>query len=121
MRQAGIEVTFERDGQIDREISTLVDRSAYRIVQEALTNVAKHAPRARTRVTVQLERDALLLSIVDDGSGDANRSGPSHEGGRGLIGMRERVAMLGGRIEMGQDGEAGFAVRACLPIRDGRS
>jgi signal transduction histidine kinase len=94
-----------------------VDRSAYRIVQEALTNVAKHAPRARTRVTVRRETDAVFLSIVDDGEG--NTSGRGREGGRGLIGMRERVAVLGGRIEIGPDGEAGFAVRACLPTREG--
>jgi signal transduction histidine kinase len=119
MTQTGIEVTFDGDGHPDREISTLVDRSAYRIIQEALTNVVKHAPHAHTRVTVRLEPDAVVVSIVDDGKGTT--SGRQREGGRGLIGMRERVAVLGGRIEIGPDGEGGFAVRAFLPARDGRS
>jgi signal transduction histidine kinase len=70
-------------------------------------------------VTVRLEPDAVVVSIVDDGKGTT--SGRQREGGRGLIGMRERVAVLGGRIEIGPDGEGGFAVRAFLPARDGRS
>jgi signal transduction histidine kinase len=118
MAQAGMDVSFDGDGYRERWVSTLVDRSAYRIIQEALTNVATHAPRARTRVTVRLEPDAVFLSIVNDGA--SGKSGTGHEGGRGLIGMRERVAVLGGQIEIGPDEDGGFGVRARLPTLDGR-
>jgi signal transduction histidine kinase len=118
MAQAGMDVSFDGDGYAERGSSTLVDQSAYRIIQEALTNVATHAPRARTRVTVRLEPDAVFLSIVNDGA--SGKSGTWHEGGRGLIGMRERVAVLGGQIEIGPDEDGGFGVRARLPTLDGR-
>jgi signal transduction histidine kinase len=109
MRQAGISIDLDMDGCEQLELSTLVDWSAYRIVQEALTNVAKHAREAHANVTVRLDGDEILLSIVDDGS-----SRPGAEG-RGLIGIRERAGVLGGHIDLGPTKGGGFAVRARLP------
>ena len=111
MRQAGVSIDLDMDGCEQIEISTLVDWSAYRIVQEALTNVAKHARGAHASVTVRLDGDDVLLSIVDDGNG-SSRPGPE---GRGLIGIRERAGVLGGHIDLGSTKGGGFAVCARLP------
>jgi signal transduction histidine kinase len=93
----------------------LVDWSAYRIIEEAITNVAKHAPAARTEVTIRFSQDDLFLSIVNDGKGNRHEANGTNGNGRGLVGMRERAAVLGGQIYIGPDGGSGFAVRARLP------
>jgi signal transduction histidine kinase len=111
MRQAGVSIDLDMDGCEQLELSTLVDWSAYRIVQEALTNVVKHAPGAHASVTVRLDGEEVLLSIVDDGHGSPR---PDPEG-RGLIGIRERAGVLGGHIDLGPTKGGGFAVRARLP------
>jgi signal transduction histidine kinase len=111
MRQAGVAIDLDMDGCEQLEVSTLVDWSAYRIVQEALTNVAKHARGAHATVTVRLDGEEILLSIVDDGNGSPR---PGAEG-RGLIGIRERAGVLGGHIDLGPTRGGGFAVRARLP------
>ena len=112
LRQTGMNVELDILGARNAEISTLVDWSAYRIVQEALTNVVKHAPNARARVVISFERDAVVVSVTDEGL--PTRSRPDN-GGRGLIGMRERVTVLGGQIELGPTEEGGFSVWARLP------
>ena len=111
VRSAGLQVALRVDG--DRSpLSPGVDLSAYRIVQEALTNVVKHAGTATVEVTVRYARDSVQVEVCDDGrSGDGSTSG-----GNGLIGMRERVAMLGGEFHAGARQDGGFAVFARLPI-----
>jgi signal transduction histidine kinase len=88
-----------------------VDASAYRIVQEALTNALKHAGRARAVVTIRYGLDALELEVADDGVGATNG-----DGGHGLIGMRERAAVFGGTIEAGSQQGGGYVVHARLPL-----
>ena len=111
VRSTGLEVELRLDGELS-ELPSGVDLSAYRIVQEALTNTLKHA-RA-TRVLVHLERREreLTIEVTDDGAG----SGEESANGHGLIGMRERAALLGGELEVGAQGGGGFAVRVRLPI-----
>jgi signal transduction histidine kinase len=114
MRSTSMRVQLVTEGQ-HQEISTLVDWSAYRIVQEALTNVAKHAPGAAVTVTVRYDEDNVWLSVVDDGW--SSPSATERRGvGRGIIGMHERAAVLGGELEAGPVKPRGFAVRARLPL-----
>jgi signal transduction histidine kinase len=89
-----------------------VDLTAYRIVQEALTNARRHAPGAEVRVEVAFADDALRVSVRDNGHGPP---GDSH-GGHGLVGMHERVAMVGGSLRVGPMDGGGFAVEARLPM-----
>jgi signal transduction histidine kinase len=89
-----------------------VDLTAYRIVQEALTNVLKHAGPAHATVVVGYERDALRLEVLDDGRGVNGRAGP---GGHGLLGMRERVGVYGGSFEAGPRTGGGYRVAVRLP------
>jgi signal transduction histidine kinase len=92
--------------------------SAYRIAQEALTNVRKHAPGARTVVEVDYGADRLLtLRVRDDGPGSGSRSGTG--AGHGLTGMRERAALVGGRLSAGAAPDGGFLVEAELPWGSG--
>jgi signal transduction histidine kinase len=88
-----------------------VDVSAYRIVQEALTNALKHAGPARARVRVAYEADSVLVEVSDDGTGAGNGNGTGH----GLVGIRERVAIVGGELEAGPQAGGGYAVSARLP------
>jgi len=85
-------------------------------VQEALTNALKHAGPANARVTVRYADDNLELEIADDGSGATAGNGSGH----GLVGIQERVAMLGGEVESGQGLTGGYAVRARLPYASER-
>jgi signal transduction histidine kinase len=87
-----------------------VDLSAYRIVQEALTNVLKHAHATRVEVVVCYHPGELELEVSDDGHGPTNGSG----GGHGLVGMRERVALYGGILEAGQRDGGGYRLHARL-------
>ena len=89
-----------------------VDVAAYRIVQEALTNVRKHAPGARTAVVVRYSQDCVQLQIENEGRGSEETA----TGGRGVIGMRERLALYGGSLEIGHR-EGSFLVKAILPFR----
>jgi signal transduction histidine kinase len=93
-----------------------VDVSAYRIVQEALTNALKHAGPARAHVLLRYGPDDLELEILDDGPGTANGGGSGH----GLAGIRERVAVIGGEMDSGRRPEGGYAVRARLPLGSAR-
>jgi signal transduction histidine kinase len=98
------------------ELPPGVDLSAYRIVQEALTNALKHAGPARALVRVAYEEDAVLLEVTDDGHGNGNGGGTGH----GLVGIRERVALVGGELQAGPLDRGGFAVRARLPLERAR-
>ncbi len=89
-----------------------VDLSAYRVVQEALTNALKHGGRARTEVLLRYEEDSLEIEVLDDGSG----SGNGQTGGHGLAGMRERVSVFGGDFWAGPRSGGGFVVHARLPL-----
>jgi signal transduction histidine kinase len=113
MKGAGLAVTLRVTGD-DGSLPAGIALSAYRIVQEALTNALKHAAGAATHVAVDRNRDRLEIVVSDDGAGHGS---PLDAGGHGLVGMRERVAMFGGTIEAGPLQPAGFAVRVRLPVR----
>jgi signal transduction histidine kinase len=112
VREAGLPVELRIDGE-PRELPVGIELSAYRIVQEALTNALKHAGDAHAAVRIRYGDDSLELEIVDDG---ADNGSLAAGGGHGLVGMRERVALYGGRFDARPDPEGGFAVRAKLPI-----
>ena len=89
--------------------------SAYRIVQEALTNSLKHAKAEQVRIRIRYS-DKLEVDVFDDGRGATNGAAAP---GRGLIGMRERVTLLGGTLTAGPDAGGGYRVRADIPIEVG--
>ncbi|MEV7024786.1 ATP-binding protein, partial [Kitasatospora sp. NPDC093558] len=95
-----------------------VQYAAYRIVQEALTNIHKHAPAATVAVTVEIRPDGLRLSVVNSPDDGADGTGTPRlpSGGHGLDGMRTRAEDLGGTLDAGPTTEGGFAVRARLPL-----
>ena len=98
-----------------------VDLSAYRIVQEALTNVVKHAGPAHAQVTIGYRDQDVTVEVIDDGRGALTPAGDGRVGtGHGLIGMRERVAAFGGDLEVGPRPGGGFRVAARLPLAAGR-
>ena len=111
VREAGLPVEVRVEGE-PVELPPGLDLSAYRIVQEALTNALKHAGPARAAVVVRYGVDELELEIADDGRGTANGTGS----GAGLVGMRERATLVGGRLEAGPAETGGYAVRARLPL-----
>jgi signal transduction histidine kinase len=114
VREAGLPVEYRIEGE-PVPLPPGVELSAYRIVQEALTNALKYAGPARAEVSVSYGRDALELEITNDGRVDGDAQGSGH----GLIGMRERVAVFGGTLEAGpREGADGFIVKARLPVRD---
>jgi signal transduction histidine kinase len=101
-----------------RTLPPEADQAAYRIVQEALTNVSRHAGRAGARVHLHYAPDALSVQVDDDGADTGISTGPRSAGpGLGLIGMRERVTALGGRLQAGPRDGGGFQVYAELPAR----
>ena len=107
LRAAGLAVTVTADAG---ELPAAVDLCAYRIVQEALTNTLRHAAATSASVTVRRSSGVLELSVLDDGRGGSGAPG------RGITGMRERAAMLGGTLEAGPRPGGGFGVRARLPV-----
>ena len=111
VRDAGLPVELEIEGE-RRELPPGVDVSAYRIVQEALTNALKHAGPAQASVRVRYDADCLELEIADTGHGTANGGSSGH----GVIGMRERVAVFGGELASGPRRGGGYSVRARLPL-----
>ncbi|MCX6372034.1 MAG: histidine kinase [Actinobacteria bacterium] len=113
VRDAGLPVALSVEGKA-RALPASLDLTAYRIVQESLTNTLKHAGKTHAVVKVRYEEDALAIEVVDDGCGvPAGLAG----GGRGLVGMGERVATFRGELEAGARAEGGFAVRARLPLQ----
>ena len=116
-RTAGIPVQMRTIGR-RRPMPSSVELSAYRIVQEALTNVVRHAPGADTTVVLTHLDDALQVEVVNGSATNPTaRSGPG--GGRGLLGMRERTAVLGGTFDHGPVVGGGYRIRARLPVASG--
>ena len=111
-REAGLPVGLTVDGS-PRPLSRSTDQSAYRIVQEALTNALKHSGPAPTEVRVHYGRAALEIEVVDEGPGGQVSVNGS---GRGLAGMRERARLFGGELEAGPGPDGGYRIRALLPI-----
>jgi signal transduction histidine kinase len=109
--EAGLAVELEIEGQRVL-LATAVELSAYRIVQEGLTNALKHAGGAKTRVVIRFRPEELELEVSDDGSRANGVSGS----GRGLAGMRERVEVFGGHLTAGPRPDGGWTLRATLPL-----
>jgi signal transduction histidine kinase len=123
-RSGGVSVTATRSGNPVR-LPEGVDLSAYRIVQEALSNAMRHAPGSQVRLHLAYRSDALAIEIRNDAalravpvlvaSGERPADGGVGGGGHGLVGMRERATMLGGSLDVGPTGDGGFRVTAVLP------
>jgi signal transduction histidine kinase len=111
VRDAALEVTVTVEGQ-PRALPAALDLSAYRVIQEALTNTLKHAQASRAEVRVSYRPDGLEVEVHDNGHG---AGGPDGDG-RGLIGMRERVSTFGGSLAAGPDPAGGFTVAARFPL-----
>ena len=108
--ESGLPVSVRVEGD-PVQVSGLVDTTAYRIVQEALTNALRHAQASRVDVVVAYQPERLEIGVVDDG-----RGGDVTSGGQGLVGMRERATLLGGTVSAGNAPAGGFAVNATLPL-----
>jgi signal transduction histidine kinase len=113
LRAAGLQVVVTRAG-VPCPLPAGVDLSAYRIVQEALTNTLRHARATLAEVTFRYGADAIEIDVVDDGRAAPARVGSSQ--GYGLIGMRERAALVGGTLETGPTSHGGYRVHARLPL-----
>jgi signal transduction histidine kinase len=116
VRGSGLQLDVEIEGE-RVPLPPGVDLAAYRIVQEALTNVVRHAGSAPARVRLDYGDSVLAVTVEDDGPGRARASGRGH----GLLGMRERVALYGGTLETGSANGGGFRVHARLPFREAPS
>jgi len=112
-RDAGLGATLKVVGN-RRDLPAALDLSAYRIIQEAITNVLKHAQASRVEVILDYQPDALVIVVSDNGSGARSTDGTSS--GHGLIGMRERVELFKGELTSGGSTLGGFTVRARLPL-----
>lgn len=112
-RGAGLEVTLNTSGRV-LPLAPGLDLTVYRIVQEALTNVRRHAEAGSAQVLMAYADDALTVEVSDDGSGEPRS--PGSRTGHGLLGMRERVALYGGTLHVGRLSGHGFVVRAQLPV-----
>jgi signal transduction histidine kinase len=110
-REAGLTVELRIEGEPE-PLAPGLDLTAYRIVQEALTNALKHAGPAHAEVVVRYTSEELELEITDDGPGTGNGGGAGH----GLIGMRERLSLYGGDLESGRRNGGGYLIRARLPL-----
>ena len=110
-RDRGLPVELQIEGD-PVELPTGIDLTAYRLVQEGLTNAIKHAGANRAEVLVRYAAGHVEVTVSDDGSGAGDGDG----GGHGLVGMRERVSVYGGKLEAGSRPEGGFRLRATLPV-----
>jgi signal transduction histidine kinase len=110
-RRAGLPVELRVEGE-SVQLPAGVDLTAYRLIQEGLTNAIKHAQATRAEVFVRYNGDRVELAVSDDGNGSPSGDG----GGHGLVGMRERVSVYGGELEAGPGPSGGFRLRATLPI-----
>ena len=112
VQDAGLQVWINVDGQRG-PVPPGIDLSAYRIIQEALTNVLKHAAASSANVTISYRPDSVTVEVTDSGPpGLSGKTGSGH----GIIGMRERVAVFGGEFAAGPGADGRFRVRACFPI-----
>lgn len=117
-REAGLDIDVEvtpSPSHLANTLPSAVDTAAYRIVQESITNVIRHAGPARASVRLDVGHDALRVHVTDDGRG-VDPAGATTGTGRGVEGMRERCALLGGELTVGARPEGGFEVRATLPL-----
>jgi signal transduction histidine kinase len=114
IREAGVEVDIRTDGDLTA-LPRSLDLTAYRIVQECLTNVLKHARAHRVEISLSCRGRCVDIEVTDDGA----PAEPSAPGGFGLVGMRERVSVYGGTVEIGQRDDGGFRVHARLPFEAG--
>jgi signal transduction histidine kinase len=116
VRAAGVDVDLTVEGEA-RELPASVDLAAYRVLQEALTNIIRHVGPTHAAATLRYGTDDLLVEVVDGGTGGRPAARAlAHAGtGRGLLGMRERVGAFGGDFQAGPNG-SGFRVRARIPI-----
>jgi signal transduction histidine kinase len=117
VRATGLDVSVAVTGD-QRELPAGIDFSAYRIVQEALTNTLEHGHAATARVDLRFGAQVLEVQIVDDGTAAAQANARAGRG-HGLIGMRERAAVFGGELQAGPRSGGGFAVRATIPLDGG--
>jgi glucose-6-phosphate-specific signal transduction histidine kinase len=113
-RRAGVRISYRAEGLAHRP-PTGVQVCAYRLVQEALSNATRHAAGAPVEVTVEVTTDRVRLRVHNE---PGTRRGAGTGAGHGLVGMRERVALLGGVLHAGADPDGGFTVAADLPIAD---
>ncbi|MEV0033387.1 histidine kinase [Nocardia sp. NPDC050793] len=111
-RTTGLDATLTIEGQ-RQDLPAAVDRTVYRIVQESLTNISRHAAASNASVRIDYRPDALVVRVDDDGKATSDTAPPP---GVGLLGMHERVTALGGRLRAAPRGEGGFSVRAELPV-----
>jgi signal transduction histidine kinase len=116
LRASGVDVIVDVDTV--GAVPTPVHSAGYRIVQEALTNVLRHAHARAVSVVVRADDDMLTITIADDGSGPA---APTNGSGAGVRGMRERAEALGGTLHAGPSAEGGWGVEAALPLAQARS
>lgn len=112
--RAGLPVEVQVKGK-PLQLTPGVDLTAYRVIQEALTNTLKHARGARATVTVNYAPREVVVEVLDNGVSTADNGNPVDSGGHGLVGMRERVALYGGKLDANKR-DKGFAVRARLPV-----
>lgn len=118
LRSSGRRIELVVDGS-PATLPPGLDSAAYRVVQEALTNVVKHAEKAPAIVRIRYRADELELQVLDEGSGHTGPSDPAPDGPQhGLLGMRERVALYGGTFSAGPRQDGGFSVNVTLPIRE---
>jgi signal transduction histidine kinase len=115
VRATGLEVELTVEGS-PRDLPPSIDLSAYRIVQEALTNTIKHAQASKANVVVRYGSEALELEVVDDGRGAVDGARRGH----GIIGMRERAALFGGELEAGSSPNGGFSVHSRIPLEESK-
>lgn len=115
VRAAGVDVAWSPPGALP-PVPPALGLAAYRIVQEALTNVVKHAGPARADLRVAADGDRLRIEVADDGLGGDPADDPAAGGGRGLVGMRERAAAVGGSVAAGPGADGGWRVTAELPL-----
>ena len=110
-REAGLPTELRIEGQTTA-LPQGIDLTAYRLVQEGLTNALKHANATRAEVVVRYDEGTVELVVRDDGTGGGDGEG----GGHGLVGMRERVSVYGGELDAGPRPGGGFRLRAKLPL-----
>jgi signal transduction histidine kinase len=119
VRGAGLAVDLRVDGG-PRPLPAGVGLSAYRILQEALSNTLRHAPGVQVTVEVSYEPDRLRLRVQNDAAPLGAERPPPAPPGHGIVGMRERAAMLGGTLAAGPTSDGGFLVEAFLPLEADR-
>jgi signal transduction histidine kinase len=114
VRRAGLPVRLHVEGA-PRELPAAIELSAYRIIQEGLTNALKHAHAGRADVFIRYGDEDLEIEVSDDGR--AAPAGNGHGQGHGLVGVRERVKIYGGEMSAGGGADGGFTLRTRLPLR----